>query len=173
MSLLKGGEIVSDSYRFVGDDEVLPNDATQPIIVTWERLQAEFAALRTRGGSLGVAFPVTGEPYNLESYLDAIDLIALEFAAFTDGRGYSLARIFRSQLGFTGEIRATGDVLADQVAFLRQVGFDAFEISPNHQPLDTWQRTATSVSLTYQQGFVARQGFAPAEIFEQRRQQRS
>ncbi|MBZ0215059.1 MAG: DUF934 domain-containing protein, partial [Fimbriimonadaceae bacterium] len=99
--------------------------------------------------------------------------IALEFASFTDGRAYSVARIVRTQLHFSGELRATGDVLPDQIAFMRQVGFDAFEIRSDRHSLDTWQRTATSISLTYQHGFVPRQGFAPAEIFEQRRQQRS
>ncbi|HSM42869.1 MAG TPA: DUF934 domain-containing protein, partial [Afifellaceae bacterium] len=51
------------------------------------------------------------------------------FPAFTDGRAYSKAVRLRQQHGFTGEIRAVGDVLLDQLAFMRRCGFDALEIS--------------------------------------------
>ncbi|WP_372918091.1 DUF934 domain-containing protein, partial [Sandarakinorhabdus sp.] len=47
------------------------------------------------------------------------------FPKFRDGRGYSSARILR-EAGFDGEIRAAGDVLVDQLGFMRRVGFDSF-----------------------------------------------
>ena len=57
--------------------------------------------------------------------LDRISLVEVNFPAFTDGRGYSAARILR-EAGYTGELRAVGDVLVDQLAFMRRCGFDAF-----------------------------------------------
>lgn len=58
-------------------------------------------------------------------YLDRLTLIEIAFPTFRDGRGYSSARILR-EAGFTGELRAQGDVLVDQIAFMRRCGFDSF-----------------------------------------------
>ena len=59
-------------------------------------------------------------------FLDRLALVEVNFPAFGDGRGYSSARILR-EAGYTGELRAVGDVLVDQVAYMRRCGFDAFE----------------------------------------------
>ena len=61
----------------------------------------------------------------LKSFSDRLSLIEIGFSAFGDGRGYSAARILREE-GFTGELRAQGDVLVDQLAFMRRCGFDSF-----------------------------------------------
>ncbi|MFY0988961.1 DUF934 domain-containing protein [Halomonas sp. C05BenzN] len=59
--------------------------------------------------------------------LDA-PLIAIDFPKFTDGRGYSLARLLRERHGYAGEIRAIGDVLVDQLYFMTRCGFDALSL---------------------------------------------
>tara|TARA_R110000824_G_scaffold21532_5_gene80228 strand:+ start:646 stop:1071 length:426 start_codon:yes stop_codon:yes gene_type:complete len=61
-------------------------------------------------------------------FLDRLSLIEVDFPAFGDGRGYSAAQILRES-GYVGELRASGDVLLDQVAHMRRCGFDAF--APN------------------------------------------
>ena len=61
----------------------------------------------------------------LAPYLDRIRLIEVDFPKFRDGRGFSSARILR-EMGYTGEIKATGDVLVDLVYFMRRCGFDSF-----------------------------------------------
>jgi uncharacterized protein (DUF934 family) len=58
-------------------------------------------------------------------FLDRLTLIEVAFPKFRDGRGYSSARILR-EAGYTGELRAQGDVLIDQIAFMRRCGFDSF-----------------------------------------------
>ena len=58
-------------------------------------------------------------------HLDRIALVEVDFPRFRDGRGYSSARILR-EAGYTGEIRAAGDVLVDQMLFMRRCGFDSF-----------------------------------------------
>ncbi|ASK87445.1 DUF934 domain-containing protein [Sphingorhabdus sp. SMR4y] len=58
-------------------------------------------------------------------YLDRLSLVEIDFPAFGDGRGYSAAQILRES-GYTGELRASGDVLLDQVSHMRRCGFDAF-----------------------------------------------
>ncbi|GGC25680.1 hypothetical protein GCM10011371_11580 [Novosphingobium marinum] len=62
-------------------------------------------------------------------YLDRIGLVEVNFPAFTDGRGYSAARILR-EAGYAGELRAVGDVLVDQLSAMRRCGFDSF--APDH-----------------------------------------
>ena len=58
-------------------------------------------------------------------YLDRLALVEIDFPRFRDGRGYSSARILR-EAGYKGEIRASGDVLVDQMLFMRRCGFDSF-----------------------------------------------
>lgn len=66
--------------------------------------------------------------------LDRISLVEIDFPVFGDGRGYSAAQILR-EAGYEGELRASGDVLVDQIAYMRRCGFDAFlpdtPIDPN------------------------------------------
>ena len=57
----------------------------------------------------------------------AFPVIAVDFPRFADGRGYSIGFNLRARLGFKGELRAIGDVLRDQLFYMRRVGFDAFE----------------------------------------------
>ncbi|MDX3909801.1 MAG: DUF934 domain-containing protein [Sphingobium sp.] len=64
--------------------------------------------------------------------LDRLSLVEVNFPAFGDGRGYSAARILR-EAGYTGELRAVGDVLVDQLVAMRRCGFDSFQ--PDH-PFD-------------------------------------
>jgi uncharacterized protein (DUF934 family) len=69
---------------------------------------------------------------SLVPHLERLKLVEIAFPKFRDGRGYSSARILR-EAGFAGEVRAAGDVLVDQIGFMRRVGFDSF--APN-APLD-------------------------------------
>ena len=62
----------------------------------------------------------------LVPHLERLALVEVNFPAFGDGRGYSSARILR-EAGYEGELRAVGDVLVDQLAYMRRCGFDAFE----------------------------------------------
>ena len=59
-----------------------------------------------------------------EADLDGITTVVLQFPKFTDGRAFSQAFLLRRRLGFSGEIRATGDVLIDQLVQMQRTGFD-------------------------------------------------
>ena len=68
----------------------------------------------------------TGEDARaLLPHLDRIALIEVSFPKYRDGRGYSAGRILR-EAGYTGELRAQGDVLVDQIPLMRRCGFDSF-----------------------------------------------
>ena len=84
------------------------------------------------------------EPRDLLPHLDRLRLIEVNFPTFGDGRGYSAARILR-EAGYTGELRAVGEVLVDQIAFMRRCGFDAFAPEAPLDPADAeaaWNRYA-------------------------------
>jgi uncharacterized protein (DUF934 family) len=60
--------------------------------------------------------------------LDRLDVVAVNFPKFSDGRGFSTARLLRERHGYRGELRAIGDIGRDQLAFLERSGFDAFAL---------------------------------------------
>ena len=65
----------------------------------------------------------------LVPYLDDLSLVALAFPAFNDGRSFSKAELLRTRHGFTGPVRAVGQVLVDQLPHMLRLGFDEFEVS--------------------------------------------
>lgn len=90
----------------------------------WCRHKSE---LLSRGSPVGVRLAGDDDLGDVVGHLDRIDLIAFEFASFTEGRAYSHARVLRERYGYRGEIRALGDVSRDRLAFMERCGFNAFE----------------------------------------------
>ena len=76
-------------------------------------------------------------------------LIAVDFPKFTDGRGYSIAYNLRTRLGYTGELRALGDVLRDQLFYMQRVGFNAFAVRADKN-IDDALKGLTDFSEKYQ-----------------------
>ena len=100
-------------------------------LALWQEQRSRWAHAR---GSFGVVLQATDDPACIGTELDAIPLIAIRFARFSDGRGYSIARLLRTRYGYRGELRAIGEVLRDQLFYLRRVGFDAFELREDQDP---------------------------------------
>ena len=88
--------------------------------------QSNAAAVRAEPGD---------DARDLIPHLERLDLVEVNFPAFGDGRGYSSARILR-EAGYDGELRAVGDVLVDQLAYMRRCGFDAFDPDAPLDPED-------------------------------------
>ena len=85
----------------------------------------------------------------LAPYVKELQLIVLNFAAFTDGRSFSQARTLREHLDFTGELRAVGYFLQDQMFYLSRCGVDAFEVADDAD-LDSIMRSLEDFSESYQ-----------------------
>lgn len=147
MPLLKDGVVVADPWRKLADDEPLPEMGA--VIVALARWRTNRAAFAGRRRQLGLALKNTEPAASLAEDIGRFGLIALEFPKFTDGRAYTQARILREQLGFRGELRATGQVLLDQLLFMLRCGFDAFEIS-NRDPVEAWRKAHGAFSVFYQ-----------------------
>jgi uncharacterized protein (DUF934 family) len=144
--LIKQGAFAEDIYARVTDDGPLPDGA---VIVSLARFQKEREALLARNAPIGIRLEAGQNPELLGSDVNHFSLIALEFPKFRDGRAFSWARMLRTRLGFTGEIRAVGDFLYDQVNYQHRVGFDAWEV-PDHFTLEMFQRALEEMTNVYQ-----------------------
>ncbi len=150
MPLLKNEEIIDDSWVRIADDEPLPSDGF--VLVSVGRWQAECGAL-SGCGDVGVYLGAGDNPEAIAGELNRIPVIALDFPAFTDGRSYSNARLLRERFGYAGELRAVGEVLRDQYAFMLDCGFDAFDV-PEGTRAEDWERSAGAIRVTYQPGMA-------------------
>lgn len=108
--------MVETQFRYRADEPV----ADPAVTVDAFGDQTNAAAVRLEPGD---------DARDLLPYLDRLKLVEVNFPAYTDGRGYSAARILR-EAGYKGELRAAGDVLVDQLAYMRRCGFDSF--APEH-----------------------------------------
>lgn len=98
------------------------------LIVTLSDWLAHSDVLKARTGRTGVWLAPADETLALKDRLDGLALVAVQFPKFTDGRGYSHATLLRKRLKWTGELRAIGEVLRDQIFYMARTGFDAFEV---------------------------------------------
>lgn len=128
-NLIKRGEVVTDDYLLLREAASLAElPEGTPVIVPLALWLDARAALIARGDA-GVWLAPADDPAAIASDLKYLPVIAIDFPSFTDGRGYSTARLLRERFGYLGELRAVGDVARDQLFYLREVGFDAFDIS--------------------------------------------
>jgi uncharacterized protein (DUF934 family) len=78
----------------------------------------------------------------LEASLEGVERIELDFPKFTDGRAFTQARLLRQRRGFSGDIRATGDVLIDQLVQMYRVGFSSAVLKEGKDPADAERQFA-------------------------------
>ena len=147
MALIKNNRILEDHWQTVGEEDPLPENA--PILVSLDVWQTRHNELLSRGGPLGVKLESDERAESLSDHLPALDLIAINFPGFGDGRGFSTARILRERFGYSGELRAAGYVIRDQVTYLKRCGFDAFEFS-DQASIAPWEKIEREISVVYQ-----------------------
>lgn len=130
MPLFKHGTFVDDPWQTLADDALVQADlADLAVIVGKARFLAEREALVVRNAPLGLLLQPGEGLEEIEADLDRFAVIALAFPKFNDGRSYSTARLLRERHGFAGELRATGNILRDQVNSLHRCGFDALDVT--------------------------------------------
>ena len=128
----------------------------------WLKRQ-DAATLEGRRLSLdGICLSPDDEVEALRPYLPVLPLLAIEFPSFRDGRGYSQAYLLRTRLGWTGELRALGDVLRDQLSHMRQCGFDSFAVREDKSAADALKGLA-GMSVLY-----GRSAIEPRPLFRRR-----
>jgi uncharacterized protein (DUF934 family) len=92
----------------------------------------------------------------LAAVLDGVERIELNFPKFTDGRAFTQARLLRQRRGFAGDIRATGDVLIDQLVQMYRVGFSSAVLKEGKDPADAERQFARYAEF-YQGDAVVKQ----------------
>ena len=135
--LIKNGALADDRWSLLPDAYSvtdLPDDST-PVIVPLALWLAERRVLLARG-EVGVLLAPEDDPEAIASDVGALPVVAVEFPQFTDGRGYSTARLLRERYRFKGELRAVGDVLRDQLYAMAECGFDAMVIREDRDAAD-------------------------------------
>lgn len=127
--LIKDHAIVEDRYTVVSPAEdgslTLP---AGPVLVSLATWQAHREALLAHPHDKGVQLKPDEFAETIANDLDTLALVAVEFPAFADGRGYSTAYTLRSRYGYKGELRAVGDVFKDTLFYQQRSGFNAFVI---------------------------------------------
>ena len=147
MALVKHKALVEDAYADVTAGEPIPSGG--PVLVNLEQWQRNRVQLLKRADPVAVKLRSDQPPELVAGDLESLAMVALEFPAFADGRAYSYARLLREQYGFTGEIRAVGDVLVEQIHFMERTGFDTFELDSD-DPVGDLQMAAADFDVWYQ-----------------------
>jgi len=127
MVLINLTGIQPTDYTLLADD-AQPKEG-ENIAVPVARLLNEADAFFSTAGGVGAVI-TTGTPFTeLDAIAEKLAFAVIEFPAFGDGRGFSLAVRLRKDFGFKGEIRATGPVIPDQALFLLRAGFDTVNVA--------------------------------------------
>ncbi len=147
MPLLKDGKLIDDPWSHIADEVAIP--ASGPVIVGLKRWREERESLIKRKDPVGVRLQSDHTAGDVADDLEHLGVVALAFPVFKDGRAYSNARRLRERHGYTGEIRAIGNVLRDQYLFMRRCGFDALEVKEGETEKD-WQKATHAITVAYQ-----------------------
>lgn len=134
--LIKDRAIVENRWTLLREAQSIADVRPDiPVIVPLALWQSAHEALAART-DIGVWFKPDDDPETLAGDVARLPLIAIDFPKFVDGRGYSIARLLREKYRFGGELRAIGDVLRDQLYYMSQCGFNAFDVRPERDLAD-------------------------------------
>lgn len=128
--LIKNGRIVPDDWQVVSPAE---HEAPEAVALPAGKIIVPLAVWRARRDELaarpdtGVWLTSSDDPTDIANDVADLTVVAIHFPKFADGRGYSTAILLRTRYGYTGELRAIGEVLRDQFNYLGRCGFDALQ----------------------------------------------
>ncbi len=128
-------------------DEVKATGDQKPLL-TLDELIAK--ADESNDVGFGVVIKPADDVLKLEPYLYRLEIVAVAFPAFNDGRAFSHASLLRQRLGYANELRAVGDVLIDQVPLMLRVGIDSFAVTNETAIRRLSERRLPSIPHHYQ-----------------------
>jgi uncharacterized protein (DUF934 family) len=164
-TLIKHGTLVPVAWVLVRSPDELENlekRSGEDLILPLALWLTEQQSIASRQGQTAVWLNSNEIPESIAGYLDRLPLVALNFPEFKDGRPYSSARELRQRWRYQGEIRAVGDVLRDQLFFMKRCGFDAFLLRED-QNLDAALSAFHDFQDAYQPGIIQ-----PLPLFRRR-----
>ncbi len=169
--LIKHDAVIEDAWtRLPADARIDAVPLRGPVLVPLALWNAQREHLLQRGG-VGVWLAPSDDPAALADDVAALDVIAVDFPKFGDGRGYSIGRLLRERYGYAGELRALGDIVRDHYFFLRECGFDALAVRPDRDPAQElagfghYERTYAASARTAQPWFRTRAHGTPGDVW--------
>lgn len=145
-------QIIQDDWTLVADDSLLTKEKEIINFIRWDNAEGTDKAsliAKRDAGTLGIQMNAGDTADLLANDCQNFALINVVFPKFADGRGYSTARLLRERYGFTGQLRAVGDVLFDQLFFMMRCGFNAMSMRED-QDLDLAIKGFETFSDPYQ-----------------------
>lgn len=149
--LLKDGKVIDNPWQIIeandeADQEALPSGDILVPLSMWLNNQS---VLENHSGAVGLWINGGEEIEGIAQSIVTAPVIAINFPKFVDGRGFSVARLLRDRYGFKGELRAVGQIIRDQLFFLKRCGFNAFEFD-SEIDLDEGAQSLADFSDAYQ-----------------------
>lgn len=151
-TIIKKNQVVTDKWTLLAADTELNEALQTPQAIVPFALWQEHKEQLKNVQPLGIWLESNEAIEDIAEDLPHFAVIALNFPVFTDGRHFSSARLLRERYAYTGEIRAIGDVLRDQLFFMQRCGFDAYVIRADRCPTDAL-KSLTELSVTYQAAY--------------------
>jgi uncharacterized protein (DUF934 family) len=148
--LIRHDGIHQDEWTLVeapaeGESLILPDGPALLPATIWKEKRAELAGRQ----DIGVWLDSHEEPEIIADHIHELPVIAVNFPKFTDGRGYSTARLLRERFGYSNELRAVGDVLLDQLFYMKRCGFDAYALRED-KDINKAEQSLNVFSTAYQ-----------------------
>ncbi|WP_158657940.1 DUF934 domain-containing protein [Agarilytica rhodophyticola] len=148
--LIKNGELAVNEWHLVEDDSFdLAKLSSGKYILSLARFQDAAKQADINLQNCGVYLNSDDEAESLAANIAKIPLVALNIGSFMDGRSLSQARVVRDQLDFTGEVRAIGNFLQDQLFYLSRCGVNAF-LLPEDADIESSIASLSDFSESYQ-----------------------
>lgn len=147
-------QVTADTWKTLelGEGETPENvalpagDIIFPFAV-WQARKAEIISTHKR---IGLQIEPGERIEDVSGDLDYFIVIAINFPKFVDGRGYSTASLLRQRYAYQGEVRAVGDVLHDQLFFMKRVGFDSYALKDGKNAVYALEAGFSPFSDAYQ-----------------------
>ena len=147
--ILRRRELVQDDWRHLGE-EGADASGELALIVPFAEFRAHIDQWRAYQGRLGVRLSPADAVEDLTGDIQRFSLVACEFPTPGEGRGYTQGRLLRSRLKFTGELRAVGaSVKQDLLFIMSRCGFDSFELAAG-QNVDEARKALDRYTVAYQ-----------------------
>lgn len=130
--LIKDGKVIENPWLLIGKDQTLDKilaESCAKLIIPAQCWLDNKQALIQSGKDISIWLDTDEKPDMIVEDIHSFPLIALNFPVFTDGRAYSSAVVIRQHFNYRGELRAIGDILRDQLFYMKRCGFDSYDVS--------------------------------------------
>lgn len=151
-TIIKNNQVIPDLWTLLSAESSVADALLCPQPIVPLSLWLEYKNQLQGLPQLGVWLETEQIVEDIIDDLPHFALIALNFTVCNDGRHFSSARLLRERYNYSGEIRAIGDVLRDQLFFMQRCGFDAYAIRADRCPYDAL-KSFTELSVSYQAAY--------------------